>query len=58
MKQSDQAKKLGIGRSYLNGILNGRRRPSKKLALKISKLTKRSFFDLRPDLLKLFKENL
>lgn len=56
--QSQLAKILGIERSYLNAILNGRRHPSIKLAKKISKLTGKNFFELRPDLAKVIRELL
>ncbi len=56
--QSELAKILGIERSYFNAILNGRRQPSIKLAKRISKLTGKNFFELRPDLAKVIKELL
>ena len=58
MNQTELAKELKIDRSYLNGILRGKRFPGVKLAEKICKLTGRNFFDLRPDLKKLMKEHL
>jgi len=56
MNQKEIAKKLKIQRTYLNSILNGRRRPSIQLAKKISKITGTKLFDMRPDLKKLLKE--
>jgi transcriptional regulator with XRE-family HTH domain len=56
MKQGELAKRLGISRTYLNGILNGKRRPSIKLAKKISKITGKNFFEMRPDIKKLISE--
>ncbi len=58
MTQTILAKKLGIPRTYLNGILRGKRQPGVNLAKKITKLTGKPFFDLRPDLRKLMKEYL
>jgi transcriptional regulator with XRE-family HTH domain len=58
MTQSELAKQLGIDRAYLNGILRGKRFPGVKLAEKISQITGKNFFDLRPDLKKLMKEHL
>jgi len=58
MNQGKLAEKLGIDRSYLNGILNGKRIPSVKLAEKLSKITGKNFFDFRPDLKKLVKNHL
>ena len=40
IKQIDFASKLGISRMHLNRIINETRSPSKKLATKITKLTK------------------
>ena len=56
MNQKQLAIKLNIQRTYLNSILNGRRKPSIQLAKKISKATGRRLLDLRPDLKKLLKE--
>ncbi len=58
MKQKELAKKIGISRTYLNGILNGKRIPGVSLAEKIEKLTGKKFFDLRPDLKKIMKDHL
>ena len=58
MNQGKLAEKLGIDRSYLNGILNGKRIPSVILAEKLSKITGKNFFDFRPDLKKLVKNHL
>lgn len=58
MNQSELAKKLGVDRTYLNGILRGKRIPGIELAKKLSKITGRSFFDFRPDLKNLLKEIL
>jgi transcriptional regulator with XRE-family HTH domain len=51
MTQDQLSKKLKITRPYLNSILNGKRKPSKELALKISKLTGKKFIELRPDII-------
>ncbi len=58
MTQGELAKTLGIDRTYLNGILRGKRYPGVELAKKISQITGKPFFDLRPDLKKLIKEYL
>ena len=58
MKQSKLAKKIGISRTYLNGILRNKRTPSINLAKKIVKLTGKNFFEMRPDIKKLVKEFL
>lgn len=58
MTQDALAKKLGIDRTYLNGIIRRKRQPSIKLAEKICELTGMNFFDLRPDLKKIIKEYL
>ena len=58
MKQLGLAKKIGISRTYLNGILKGKRVPSVELARKISKITGKDFFEMRKDLKKLIKELL
>ena len=58
MTQGELAKSLGIDRTYLNGILRGKRQPSVELAEKISLMTGKPFFDLRPDLKKLIKQYL
>jgi len=58
MKQEGLAKKIGISRTYLNGILKGKRIPSIELAKRVSKITGKDFFDLRPELKKLIKEFL
>ncbi len=58
MTQGELANKLGIDRTYLNGILKGKRIPGVELAKKIVELTGKDFFDLRPDLKKLLKEYL
>ena len=58
MKQEELAKKIGISRTYLNGILRGKRTPSIELAKRISKVADKDFFDLRPELKKLIKEFL
>ncbi len=47
MNQYHIAKKLKIDRSYLNGILNGKRVPSRKLAKEIAKVTGRSWLEFR-----------
>ncbi len=56
MTQTELAKELGIDRSYLNGILKGKRKPGLDLARRISKATGKSLLKLRPDLKKLFNE--
>lgn len=56
MKQNDLAKKIGISRTYLNGILRGKRSPGIELAKRISKITGKNFFEMRVDLKKLIKE--
>ena len=58
MTQEQMAKKIGISRTYLNGILNRKRTPGIELAKRISQLTDKGFFYFRPDLKKLFKELL
>jgi transcriptional regulator with XRE-family HTH domain len=58
MNQGKLAKKLGIPRSYLNGILRGKRQPGVRLAEKIVAETGIDFFKLRPDLKRLVKEYL
>ena len=58
MKQSELAKKIGISRTYLNGILKGKRIPGIELAKKISKITGKDFFEMRKDIKKLLKELL
>ena len=58
MNQTELAERIGISRTYLNGILNGTIKPSIETAKKISKLTGKPFFELRPDLKKLVKEYL
>ena len=58
MKQNILAKKIGISRTYLNGVLRGKKIPSIELAKRISKITGKDFFDLRPELKKLIKEFL
>jgi len=58
MKQSELAQKLGIDRTYLNGILRGKRIPGIELAKKISKITGKDFFEMRKDIKKLLKELL
>jgi transcriptional regulator with XRE-family HTH domain len=58
MNQSNLAKDLSISRTYLNGILRGKRKPGVKLAKKISQITGKPFFDLRPDLKRLIKDYL
>ena len=58
MKQSELAEKLGIDRTYLNGILRGKRVPGIELAKKISKITGKDFFEMRKDIKKLLKELL
>lgn len=58
MKQSELAEKLGIDRTYLNGILRGKRRPGIELARKINKIIGKDFFEMRSDLKKLIKEFL
>jgi len=58
LKQREIAEKIGISRTYLNGILRGRRTPSVKLARKICKMTGMDFFDLRPELKKIIREFL
>ena len=58
MKQKKLANKIGISRTYLNGILKGKRTPSIELAEKIAKITGRNFFEFRPDLKRLIKSHL
>ncbi len=58
MNQTELAQKIGISRTYLNGILRGKRTPGIILAKKIVKITRKDFFDMRPDLKKLIKEFL
>jgi len=58
MNQKELAQKIGISRTYLNGILKGKRTPGIKLAKKINKITGKDFFEMRPDLKKLIKEYL
>ena len=58
IKQKDLAKALGIHRTYLNGILKGKRRPGVKLAKRITDMTGKNFFEMRPDLRSLIKEYL
>lgn len=58
MKQLELAKKLGIDRTYLNGILRGKRIPGIELAKRINELTGKDFFEMRPDIKKLIKELL
>lgn len=58
MKQSELAKKIGISRTYLNGILKGKRTPGIELAKKINKIVGKDFFEMRSDLKKLIKEYL
>jgi transcriptional regulator with XRE-family HTH domain len=56
--QIELAKELNIPRTYLNGILRGKRKPGIKLAEKISKELDIPFFELRPDLKELLKSHL
>jgi len=56
MTQGELAKKLGIPRSYLNGILRFKRVPSRNLAKKISKFTGIPWIYFRPNDLELLKE--
>jgi len=49
MNQTQEAKRLGITRQYLNAIMNHRMRPGIKLAKKISEFYGIPFLDLRPD---------
>ncbi len=58
MKQSELAKKIGISRTYLNGILKEKRIPGIELAKRISKITGKDFFEMRKDIKKLIKELL
>jgi len=58
LTQAEIAKKLGISRQYLNGILRGKVRPGVKLAGKIAEELNISFFKLRPDLKDLIKKYL
>ncbi len=58
MNQNDIAKKLKIDRSYLNGILNGKRVPSRKLARRIAEMTGRSWLEFRKCDRELLKELL
>jgi len=58
MNQTKLSKKLGVSRTYLNGILRGKRTPSVELAKRIIKINGMDFFYFRPDLKKLFKELL
>ena len=58
MKQKELAEILGISRSYLNGILRKKRKPSLELAEKISKLSSIKVTDLRPDILENIKKYL
>jgi len=58
IKQDDLAKVLGISRSYLNGVLRKKRKPSLKLAEKISKLRNIKVTDLRPEILENIKKYL
>ncbi len=58
MTQGELANKLGIDRTYLNGILRGKRKPGIVLSEKIVKEIGIDFFKLRPDLKRLVKEYL
>ena len=58
MKQKDLAKELGITRTYLNGILRGKRKPGIVLARKLAKKRGESFFKYRPDLKEMLVEAL
>jgi len=58
MTQTEMAKKLGISRTYLNGILNGKRKPSIKLAKKIAKLMGISYLELRKDIKEILLDSL
>ena len=52
------AQKLGINRVYLSAVLRRDVQPSIALAKKLSKITGRSVFHFRPDLMKIIKELL
>ena len=56
MTQENLAKRLGIDRTYLNGILRGKREPGLELAKKISKETGIPILKLKPRLNKILKE--
>jgi transcriptional regulator with XRE-family HTH domain len=56
MTQEELAKKLGISRTYLNGILRHKRIPSRKLAKRIAGLTDTSWINFRPSDKELIKE--
>ena len=58
MTQDQLAQKIGISRTYLNGILREKRTPGVNLAKRISKVTGKDFFEMRKDLKKLIKELL
>ena len=57
MTQGELAKKYGISRQYLNGVLRGRIIPSIKLAEKMAQDPEigRSFFELKPQLKELLR---
>jgi len=56
MKQKDLAKKLGISRTYLNGIVKKKRIPGRELAKKIAKNIGKHWLDFRPQDKELLKE--
>jgi transcriptional regulator with XRE-family HTH domain len=56
LNQSDIARQAGVTKQMISMVLNGKCRPSVKLAKKLARITGRPFFDFRPDLKKLFKE--
>ncbi len=58
MDQKKLAKDLKIPRTYLNGILRGKRVPSRKLAKKIAEATGRTWLDFRPNDKNLLKDML
>lgn len=39
MKQKEYASRIGIGREYLNALINGRKNPSAKLAVRLQDVT-------------------
>jgi transcriptional regulator with XRE-family HTH domain len=58
MGQKELAEKLEIDRSYLNGILRGKRIPSRKLAKRIAALTGRHWLEFRKQDKELLRELL
>jgi transcriptional regulator with XRE-family HTH domain len=60
MTQGELAQKYGIARSYLNGIVRGKRKPGLSLARKMSRDPDigKTLMQLRPDLRELLREIL